>query len=270
MSALIAHGATLGSAPLADHLQKPYHLVAEMYDFMEHPKGEGETPITNRMLVERFKKLGTRTILDMTCGTGNQTIPLRRAGFEVIGTDLNEAMLKVARRKGASLGIEFRQADMRTVSVGRFDAIISMYNAIGHLSCEDFERTARNAFEHLNPGGTYAFDIFNTAVVETMQEHEIIDSVAVRNDTKYVRFTRFRYDGTRRHVVVGQRTYIQKRYQQSPETIDESYSLQTYRKSQLEDVLRRSGFSAVSISGDGMQDVFGIPGVCHFAIATKA
>lgn len=267
MSALIER-ASLGPAALGSHLQKPYHLVAEIYDFLEHPKGEGETPITNRMLEEHFRKRGTRTVLDMTCGTGNQSIPLHRAGFKVVGTDLSEAMLGVARRKGS--GIDFRQADMRTVSVGHFDAIISMYNAIGHLSCEDFELTARNAFEHLNPGGVYVFDIFNTASVELMQEHEIVDSVAVRNDTKYARFTRLRYDATRRHVVVGQKTYIQQRYRQWPETIDESYSLQTYRKSHLEEILRRCGFSAISISGDGMLDVFGIPGVCHFAMASRA
>lgn len=52
MSALYDRGATPGPAALADHLQKPCHLVVEIYDFMGHPTREAETPIIKQMIEE--------------------------------------------------------------------------------------------------------------------------------------------------------------------------------------------------------------------------
>ena len=72
-------------------------------------------------------------------------------------------MLKIAKQKAKlkQLKIEFLQGDCRTVHAGQFDAVITIFNAIGHLTREDFKLTIQNINRNLNPGGLYIFDIFN-------------------------------------------------------------------------------------------------------------
>jgi len=43
-------------------------------------------------------------VLALACGTGRVTIPLALAGIDVVGIDLSEPMLDIAREKLAKLG----------------------------------------------------------------------------------------------------------------------------------------------------------------------
>lgn len=49
-------------------------------------------------VVKKIKKTDLK-VLDMACGTGNQSIAFAKKGFEVIGIDLSLDMLKYARKK---------------------------------------------------------------------------------------------------------------------------------------------------------------------------
>src|SRR5580704_12210472 len=44
-----------------------------------------------------------RSVLDAGCGTGRVAIELDRRGYEVVGADIDPAMLEVARRKAPHL-----------------------------------------------------------------------------------------------------------------------------------------------------------------------
>jgi 2-polyprenyl-3-methyl-5-hydroxy-6-metoxy-1,4-benzoquinol methylase len=81
----------------------------------------------------------------------------------VTGSDISSGMLKIAKRKASQekLNIKFLQGDMRNIRVGKFDAAITIFNAIGHLTKAGFEKTMRNIYQNLNAGGIYVFDIIN-------------------------------------------------------------------------------------------------------------
>jgi SAM-dependent methyltransferase len=42
-----------------------------------------------------------------------------------------------------------------------FDAVITIFNAVGHLTKSGFEKAIRNIHRNLNAGGIYVFDILN-------------------------------------------------------------------------------------------------------------
>jgi ubiquinone/menaquinone biosynthesis C-methylase UbiE len=70
-------------------------------------------------------------ILDVGCGTGFLSFLLAEAGHTVVGLDLSEAMLGVARRAAAdrALPVTFVQGDAESpaLSLGSFDAVVSRH-----------------------------------------------------------------------------------------------------------------------------------------------
>jgi SAM-dependent methyltransferase len=78
-------------------------------------------------------KPGTK-VLDVACGTGNQSIPAARAGAEVIGLDIAPNLLEQARQRAAAekLKIEFIEGDAEKLpyDAARFDVVLSMFGAM--------------------------------------------------------------------------------------------------------------------------------------------
>jgi SAM-dependent methyltransferase len=84
--------------------------------------------------IERLHlKPGTK-VLDVACGTGNQSIPAARAGAEVIGLDIATNLLEQARKRAADekLKIEFIEGDAEKLpyEAARFDVVLSMFGAM--------------------------------------------------------------------------------------------------------------------------------------------
>jgi len=101
------------------------------------------------------------SVLDLCCGTGRLTLPLKTAASSVVGLDHCEAMLTLARRKDPSL--EWVRADASSFELGRrFDLIVCGFNSFQHF-LEDADRSALLASvrRHLEPGGAFAFDVWN-------------------------------------------------------------------------------------------------------------
>ena len=138
-----------------------YDEEAEHYDVLN----EENSRLINQVLDATLKKYKVETVLDLTCGTGSQVFWLKKRGYEVIGSDINANMLKIARDKAGKedLDVKLLEGDMRTLKVGKFDAVITIFNAVGHLTKYDFEEAMQNIHENLNDGGLYVFDIFNLA-----------------------------------------------------------------------------------------------------------
>lgn len=84
--------------------------------------------------IERLHlKPGTK-VLDVACGTGNQSIPAIRAGAEVIGVDIAPNLLEQARKRAADekLKAEFIEGDAEKLpyEADRFDVVLSMFGAM--------------------------------------------------------------------------------------------------------------------------------------------
>lgn len=86
----------------AAYTKEHFAEIAPKYDAIEKVLGRIRQRIAAR--------LGTgKKILDIACGTGSQAAVLVEAGHEVIGIDLSEDMLSIARRKVPEA--TFRQGD---------------------------------------------------------------------------------------------------------------------------------------------------------------
>src|SRR5262245_12429860 len=108
-----------------------YQQMPEYFD--THNINE-QTEIKNALIERLLKEQKVKTVLDMTCGTGSQVFYLAERGYEIIGNDFSPALLDIARSKAKEmhLDITFVEGDMREAKVRKFDAVITIFNAIGH------------------------------------------------------------------------------------------------------------------------------------------
>jgi SAM-dependent methyltransferase len=117
-------------------------------------------------LVEQHGRPGSRTLLDVACGTGKHLERLRDT-FDVEGVDLLPDMVEQARRRLP--GVRITVGDFRTLDLGRrFDVVTCLFSSIGYATTEaDLHAAWRTLARHLVPGGL--------AVVEPWFEPAAID-----------------------------------------------------------------------------------------------
>lgn len=209
---------------------------------------------TNRLIEKILKKHKVKSVADFTCGTGSQIFWLLQHGFNVVGSDISRGMLGIAKKKAklAKLRVKLLHGDMRKITVGKFDSAITIFNAIGHLTKKDFEKTMRNIHSNLNEGGIYIFDILNLNYV---RHHDNIlkmsyEWMKTQGDTK-LRVTQHSIIDDRGILISLTHSYTQKglgKLNMSKNVI----TLQLYTANELKAMLLRNGFKVLEqISMDG-------------------
>jgi len=109
------------------------------------------------------------TLLDQCCGVGRLSIPLADRGVNVIGMDITESYVEVARNRAGerNLPCTFHHGDAREfVASEPCDAAINWFTSFGYE--EDDRQNIKmleRVFESLKPGGRFALDYLNTARV---------------------------------------------------------------------------------------------------------
>lgn len=98
-------------------------------------------------------------VLDLGCGTGN--LALRLGAFkQLVGVDISEKMLAIAREKLAHLdGVEFIEDDLLGYfdrDMPEFDAVVSTYS-IHHLTEEEKSLLFQKIYGAVKPGGAAVF-----------------------------------------------------------------------------------------------------------------
>ncbi len=101
--------------------------------------------------------------VECACGTGNLTLPLKKSGLSITGTDLSEDMLAQAMEKAraAGLTIPFVRQDMCCLTVPRrVDCVLSACDGVNYLTTPEKARQFFSAaWAALRPGGALLFDV---------------------------------------------------------------------------------------------------------------
>ncbi len=224
-----------------------YDTAAEHYDTFN----EANSRIINETLAKILKEHNVISVLDMTCGTGSQVFYLAKKGFEVVGSDINANMLKIAKEKAAKeqLDIQFLQGDMGSLKVGKFDAVITIFNAIGHLTKNDFEKAIQNIGSNLKNGGLYIFDIFNLSYL--LEDNNItsltIDCQKITGDSKVrdIQYSTIDDDG----ILASYTIHSEQHKSEQPKISESEQTLLVYTAQQLKDMLGKNGFQVLQQCG---------------------
>jgi SAM-dependent methyltransferase len=103
-------------------------------------------------------------ILDLGCGPGRHAVELAHKGFEVVGLDLNERYVALARdlAERENVSAEFLIGDMREISFeSHFDAIINVGTSFGFFDEIDDQRVLAGVAKALKPDGVFLLEMSN-------------------------------------------------------------------------------------------------------------
>lgn len=186
-------------------------------------------------------------VCELACGTGSMTVPLARRGYEMIGVDVSADMLSAARGKAAAenLDILFLHQNMTKLDLyGTVDAVLCMIDGVNYVLApatllEMFTKI-RTCF--LNPGGIVIFDISteeklartigcNTFIYDT-------DDIFYTWENRY--FPKQRISDMMLHFFVRTQNGLYRRF-------FERHVQRAYRAAEISAILKKAGFTRVSI-----------------------
>lgn len=208
---------------------------------------QDDTDLKNSVLENLLRKYEASTVLDLTCGTGSQVFFLTQHGYKVTGADFSPALLEIARQKAKqnNINVTFIDGDMRTLHVGSFDAVITMFNAIGHLTKVDFEKTIKNIYQNLKPGGLYVFDIFNLAAMTNTVVANLAMYVQKKIDDTVIRLVQCSTVDHTTGLLTSYDNYTIQKNAEKPQLFNNEFSLQLYTAQKLKEMLEKNGFEVL-------------------------
>ncbi len=222
-----------------------YSKLYKYYDLLS--ASQDEIDRKNHFIDRILSQHKVKTVLDFTCGTGAQLFGLTTLGYQVTGVDLSPFLLKIAREKSQQkkLGVELIEGDVRETQVGSFDAAITIFNAIGHLTKTDFEKGIRNIHENLVNGGLYVFDIFNlNAMTDDAIKNLAMDVKVRTGNTKIYHSQNSEIDRENGRLTSYDCFNIEKECNE-PKVLKDKFTLQIYTARELRRILIRNGFEVL-------------------------
>lgn len=161
-------------------------------EFWDRAWGGVKTPYTQmpdlpyiNSIPDNLRKADVKRVLDLGCGSGWLSIFLARAGFEVLGVDIAEHAIELARQWAAQENLtnaKFEAADIVHLDYpeGSFDAVVA--NSIfEHLTYELAELTLQKVHKLLRKDGLF-FGCFDKVGTGPGEYYELDDGTHVYTD----------------------------------------------------------------------------------------
>jgi SAM-dependent methyltransferase len=105
-------------------------------------------------------------VLELGEGTARVSVALAKAGHNVVGIELSEAMVLKGQehlaRENLTDQVTLQQGDMRGLELPqKFPVVIAPFNTLMHAyTLQDQDATLATVKRHLEPSGVFAFDVY--------------------------------------------------------------------------------------------------------------
>ncbi len=176
-------------------------------------------------------------VLDLACGKGRHSIYLNQLGFDVLGVDLSENSIAIAK-KNENDTLHFRVHDMRHSFDEKFDAIFNLFTSFGYFNNEaDNLNTLIAIKDSLSEYGFGVIDFMNT-------NHVLANLVP--DETKAVDGIDFHI---KRHYADG---YIYKEidFEDQGEKFHFTEKVRAFTLADFQELMEKAGIYLLDIFGD--------------------
>jgi ubiquinone/menaquinone biosynthesis C-methylase UbiE len=196
-------------------------------------------------------------VLELGCGTGRVSLPLARAGVNLVGIDRSAPMLDHARRRitksparQIAKSLRLVRGDIRTLPFedGAFPMVLAPYGILQSLiRPPDLTATLASVARVLGKGGTFGIDL----VPDVPKWREYENRVQLRGRAGGAQLTLIetvRQD-PKRHLTTFEQKYVEQRRGQTREHCFD-LTFRTLSVRQMTRQLERAGFRIDAVLGD--------------------
>lgn len=157
-----------------------YHIL-----YKERNDKEAQFFISN--LVHYLSLEKESTVLDLACGKGRHSIYLNELGFNVLGVDLSENSINIAKNSENDT-LKFGVHDMRNPIEESYDAVLNLFTSFGYFETEDEHiKVLNNIKNAVNETGLAVLDYLNIEYVKqnlVAEETKTIDGITFKINRK--------------------------------------------------------------------------------------
>jgi len=184
-------------------------------------------------------------LADLGCGTGDLTLMLAQAGYDVIGIDQSEEMLSVLREKSYELELNQKilllQQDLRNLDLyGTIQIAVSTFDTFNHVGpLADFEKAIACTAFFMDKGGVFIFDLntpYKHQMVLAGQTFTVQDEIAVCSWHNA-------YDGETGRVDIT----VNIEDSEQKDTVTEQFSEYSYPLDTVTSLLEKYGFATAQV-----------------------
>lgn len=142
-----------------EQVEQMFDNIAPTYDKLNHIMSLNIDRIWRRRVMRIVRRAKAHKIMDVATGTGDLAIAMAKRvdRTQIIGIDLSEEMLAVARRKVEKQGLEERimlaKGDAENLDMVTTESVDAATVAFGVRNFENIERGLGEIYRTLKPGG---------------------------------------------------------------------------------------------------------------------
>jgi SAM-dependent methyltransferase len=209
-------------------------------------------------LLAVLRRAGIRSglVVDLGCGSGIWAAELTRRGCDVLGIDISQPMIQLARKRAPDAN--FVVASFLKAKLPACDCVTAIGEVLNYTfdrrnSRRELTRFFRRVHEALRPGGVFIFDVAEPGRALRRAHAEGKDWAIL-----------FEAEAGRNYLIRRMTTFrqVEKLYRRSQET----HRLRLYRSSDIAAELRRAGFAVRVLRAYGRMT---LPSANAAFVATK-
>jgi SAM-dependent methyltransferase len=177
-------------------------------------------------------------VVDLGCGSGVWAAELIHAGYRVLGIDISEPMIRIARKRAPSA--EFRVSSLFKTKIPRCSAVTSIGECLNYMfdstpGLTMLRRLFSQVHQVLEPGGIFVFDIAEPGQVQSRDKSKGFTEgkdwiVLVEKDEDHAR------------SVLTRRIITLRKVGEHYRRLDELHRQRLFKVPEIAAQLRRSGF----------------------------
>lgn len=141
-------------------MSTPYSVLARFYNNLI--EDEGYKRYAKHVIKIVGENSKTKTGIDCACGSGTITRELKRSGYDVLGVDISEEMLKTAKEISIKerLNVQYLKQDIKVLkSFNKVGFITCINDGLNYIESGDLLKVFKSFNKCLLKGGVLVFDV---------------------------------------------------------------------------------------------------------------